>query len=77
LAESAHSDRYKRALELALEIERLLEPAAPESKPTDSTRQAGSSRETQGGRAYAGRIAQAMVRSLIDQLKEIVRTSAA
>ena len=53
--------RYKRALELAVEIEQLLEAESP-----PSSRQ-----------AYSSRIAQGMSRSLIDQLAEIVRDGAA
>jgi hypothetical protein len=49
--------RYKRALELALEIEQLLEAESPPSSRL----------------AYSTRIAQAMNRSLIDHLAEIVR----
>jgi hypothetical protein len=53
--------RYRRALELAVEIERLLEAEAPPSSRL----------------GYSSRIAQAMNRSLIDQLSEIVRDGAA
>ena len=53
--------RYKRALELAVEIEQLLEAEAPVSSRL----------------AYSSRIVQAMNRSLIDQLAEIVREGAA
>ena len=49
--------RYKRALELALEIEQLLEAESPPSSRL----------------AYSSRIARAMNRSLIDQLAEVVR----
>src|SRR5262245_23394590 len=55
------SGRYRRALELALEIERLLEPGV-EAPPS--------------ARTPSARIAQGMARSLIDQLAEIARNSA-
>jgi hypothetical protein len=60
---AAQNARYRRALELALEIERLLEPQGAEPPPS--------------ARGRSARIAQATARSLIDQLAEIARNSAA
>ena len=56
--------RYELALALAMRIEDLLEAHEEGSRP-------GAARPRD---PYAGRIAQAMSRSLIDQLREIVRT---
>lgn len=60
---AAQNVRYRRALELALEIERLLEPQGAEPPPST--------------RGRSARIAQGTARSLIDQLAEIARNSAA